>query len=40
MTPERWQKIEALFQAAADRAPGERDAYLSQALRRRSGIAK
>ncbi|HKG22908.1 MAG TPA: serine/threonine-protein kinase, partial [Blastocatellia bacterium] len=31
MTPERWQKIEEVFQAAADRAFDEREAFLNQA---------
>ncbi|MCI0489281.1 MAG: hypothetical protein L0229_22030 [Blastocatellia bacterium] len=31
MTPERWQQIEELFHAAADRAPDERTAFLDQA---------
>jgi len=30
MTPERWQQIDAFFQAAADRTADERDTYLSQ----------
>jgi len=29
MTPERWQRIKEIFQAARDRAPRERDAYLA-----------
>ncbi len=31
MTPERWQQIEALFQAAVERPPQERPAFLAQA---------
>ena len=31
MTPERWQKVKQIFQAALDRAPGERSAFLSEA---------
>ncbi len=31
MTPERWQQVEEVFQAALDRAPGERAAFLQQA---------
>ncbi len=29
MTPERWQQVEELLQAALDRAPGERTAFLA-----------
>src|SRR6266478_736270 len=29
MTPEGWQKVREIFQAALDRAPGERSAFLS-----------
>ena len=29
MTPERWRRIEDLFHAAQERAPGERDAFLA-----------
>jgi len=31
MTPERWQKVKEIFQAALDRAPEERSAFLSSA---------
>ncbi|HEX8149658.1 MAG TPA: protein kinase [Pyrinomonadaceae bacterium] len=31
MTPERWKQIEGVFDAAADLAPAERDAYLAEA---------
>jgi len=31
MTPERWQRIEALFDAVLDRPPGEREAFLERA---------
>src|SRR6476469_3027350 len=31
MTPERWQKVEEVLQAALDRAPRERAAFLQQA---------
>jgi serine/threonine protein kinase/tetratricopeptide (TPR) repeat protein len=31
MTPERWQHVKAVFQAAAEHRPGERRAYLDQA---------
>src|SRR6185436_10965918 len=31
MTPERWQKVEAIFQAALDLVPEERGRYLSEA---------
>ena len=31
MTPERWQQVEDIFQAALDRTPGERAAYLTEA---------
>ena len=31
MTSERWQQIEEIFQAAADCAPGDREAFLNQA---------
>ena len=31
MTPERWQQVEEIFQAAVDLAPAERDRYVSQA---------
>ncbi|HEX8351899.1 MAG TPA: protein kinase, partial [Pyrinomonadaceae bacterium] len=34
MTPERWKQIEAVFDAAIDLAPGERDAYLAGACAR------
>lgn len=30
MTPERWQQVEEVLQAALDRAPGERTAFLEQ----------
>jgi eukaryotic-like serine/threonine-protein kinase len=29
MTPERWQKVKEVFQAAIQRAPGERSSYIS-----------
>ena len=31
MTDERWPRVKALFQSAADRPPGERDAFLAAA---------
>ena len=31
MTPERWQKVKGIFQAALERAPGERSAFLLEA---------
>jgi eukaryotic-like serine/threonine-protein kinase len=31
MTPERWQKVKEIFQAALDRAPGEWSAFLASA---------
>jgi serine/threonine protein kinase len=31
MTPERWQEVEEVLQAALDRAPQERDSFLDQA---------
>ena len=31
MTDERWPRVKALFQAAADRPAGERDAFLAAA---------
>ncbi|HEV2912653.1 MAG TPA: protein kinase [Pyrinomonadaceae bacterium] len=31
MTPEKWKKVEALFEAAMERAPQERSAYLAEA---------
>jgi serine/threonine protein kinase len=31
MTPERWQKVKEIFQAALDRAPGERSVFLEGA---------
>ena len=31
MTPERWQRVETLFQAALDRSPAERPAFLDHA---------
>ncbi|MDX6559982.1 MAG: hypothetical protein QOF72_3031, partial [Blastocatellia bacterium] len=31
MTPERWQEVEEVLQAALDRAPRERAAFLEQA---------
>ena len=31
MKPERWKQIDEIFQAALERAPGERPAYLAQA---------
>jgi serine/threonine protein kinase len=31
MTPDRWQKVKEIFQAALDRAAGERSAFLSEA---------
>ena len=31
MTPERWQQVKEIFQAALDRAPGERSAFLTDA---------
>jgi len=31
MNPQRWQRIEALYHAALDRSPGERDAFLAEA---------
>lgn len=31
MVPERWQRVEAVFQAALDRAPHERASFLEQA---------
>ena len=31
MSPERWQQIEVLFQAAVERLPQERPAFLAQA---------
>ena len=33
MTPERWQEIKEVFQAALARAPGERSAFLANACR-------
>ena len=30
MTPERWQQVEAIFQAALDLVPEERGRYLSE----------
>src|SRR5260370_17298272 len=30
MTPERWQKVKEIFQAALERAPGERSAFLER----------
>jgi eukaryotic-like serine/threonine-protein kinase len=33
MTPERWQKVKETFQAAIQRAPGERSAFLANACR-------
>jgi tRNA A-37 threonylcarbamoyl transferase component Bud32/WD40 repeat protein len=33
MTPERWQKIEQVFNAALEREPSQREAYLAQACR-------
>jgi serine/threonine-protein kinase len=30
VTPERWQQVKAMLAAALERAPGQRDAYLSQ----------
>jgi serine/threonine protein kinase len=31
MTPERWQRVKTIFQAAIERAPGERDLFLVSA---------
>jgi hypothetical protein len=31
MTDERWLRVKALFQAAVERPPNERDAYLTSA---------
>ena len=31
MTPERWQQVEEIFQAAVDLGPTERERYVSQA---------
>jgi len=31
MTPERWQKVKEIFQAAVERVPQERSAFLSSA---------
>src|SRR5688500_35482 len=31
MTPERWQQVEEIFQAALDRTPEERDRFVSEA---------
>src|SRR5437764_3247888 len=33
MTPERWKRTEALYQAARARPPGERAAFLAEACR-------
>ncbi|HET7294040.1 MAG TPA: bifunctional serine/threonine-protein kinase/formylglycine-generating enzyme family protein [Vicinamibacteria bacterium] len=38
MTPERWQRLETLFQAAIGRPPEERDAYLAEACRDDPGL--
>jgi len=32
MTPERWHKAKRIFQAALERAPGERSAFLAKAF--------
>src|SRR6478672_11930109 len=31
MTPERWHRVKGIFQAANERAPGERDVFLASA---------
>jgi eukaryotic-like serine/threonine-protein kinase len=33
MTPERWQKIEQVCNAALEREPSQREAFLAQACR-------
>jgi TolB-like protein/Tfp pilus assembly protein PilF/tRNA A-37 threonylcarbamoyl transferase component Bud32 len=38
MTPERWQKVEAIFQAALDLVPEERGRYLSEACAHDSAL--
>ena len=39
MTPERWKRIEALYQEALERSPGDRSAFLAEACGRRRGDA-
>ena len=34
MTPERWQQVKEIFQAALDRAPDDRSAFLADACHR------
>src|SRR5216684_4319744 len=38
MTPERWQKIKQLYQAAREREEGDRAAYLQQACAGDDGL--
>ena len=40
MTPERWQQVEEIFQAAVDLAPAERERYVSQACAADSSLRR
>ncbi len=40
MTPERWQKVKQIFQAALESAPGERSTFLSNACGRDESLRK
>ena len=40
MTPERWQQVEEIFQAALDLAPAERERYVSQACAADSSLRR
>jgi len=40
MTPERWQRVKEIFQAALERAPGERSAFLAEACRGDESLRK
>src|SRR6476469_7190420 len=40
MTPERWQQVEEIFQAAVDLAPAERDRYVAQACAADLGLRR
>ncbi|HEX3280013.1 MAG TPA: protein kinase [Pyrinomonadaceae bacterium] len=40
MTPERWQQVEEIFQAAVDLAPAERERYVAQACAADLGLRR
>jgi len=40
MTPERWQQVEQIFQAALDRAPDERTRFISEACANDAGLQR